>query len=281
MVEDAIARAANSPRTIYSAVLHWSRMYALDALKRPTAEVRACAEQLLALCDEHPDRPHERAYAREAAANAMIVRGEMRLGETWARQGLEVNQAGRRDAQMTSRLRFFLAQALIGQERLDEAEPLLRAAADYRVSIEGAVGSRSHRYTCVLAELLHRLGKYDSAADAWERAAIRHLNWAKPDPRRVAQLRFRLAAARFGQGARIPARANLAMAISSGRTSDPDDAEVGALVRSVETQLRENGWSVDSRIGAVLGELSWLADPISPGVFNPSQQTEPTSPEPE
>lgn len=262
LVERAMKRAESSAPTFYAAMLHWSRTFGLDALKRPAPEVVAAAKQMVAQMDAHPERPSERARAREEAAVVVRRLGEAELGERWVREALAIAMKGGVEAGSKSRFQAFLASILMSRGKWEDAEPLLRETVAYRLRRESAGGRRAHRYLRLHAEVLQRLGRFDEAANRWELSMIRPWSDVSPNGQTIAQLRFGLAAARFGSGELSAARVALAQAVSLGRTTNADDPQVRARAAAAEEALRASGWQLDESVRAALGEMGWLAETL-------------------
>lgn len=273
LVERAMKRAKSSTPTFYSAMLHWSRTFAMDVLKRPATEVVDAATQMVEQMDAHPDRPSERSRAREEAAVVVRRLGEAELGERWVREALEISMQGGVEAGSKSRFQAFLASILMTQGKWDQAEPLLRETVAYRLRREGADGSRAHRFLRRHAEVLQRLGRFDEAANRWELSMVRPLSESTPNPQTIAHLRFGLAAARFGMGEASGARVALAQAISLGRTTNVDDPQIRALADAAEQALRASGWQLDESVKPALGDMAWLVGtPVS--ISQPARDTQ-------
>ncbi len=274
-IERGIERALQAPSTIYIATLLWERLSTLEALKAPTEDVLVCGAALVAWCDQFPERRSERARAREEAAGKAYVRQSYSESERWIREAIEIAEGGGIDAKSLSRFRFRLAEGLLRVDRLQEAEPLARAAADYRVASEKATGGRASVYTRRHAWILHRLGRFTEAADRWEQTLLRPLSEARPNQQEVAQIRLALAAARIGAGDESAGLAALAQALSAGRTTRRDDPEIHGRADDVLSAMRESGWQLNESIRPALGEHAWLLDAfVLPDPSTPIEEPE-------
>jgi hypothetical protein len=262
VIDRAVERADRSPPTIYSAVLFWERMFVLNALNRPTDELLACARELISRCDAHPERASERARAREEAAVMAASRSDHLQKRLWMAEALAIAEAQSVDARTLSRLRASVGATALLDGDATKAEPLLRAAADYRRRIETATGDRAQTYTLRHAEALQALGRHAEAAVRWELATLRTLAQRRPDHTFVAKIRLRQAVSLFATDRKPEARAVLALCLSQGATGDPEDPRVKERILPVESALRTSNWKLDERVAAALGSLSSLAEPF-------------------
>jgi hypothetical protein len=202
--------------------------------------------------------PYVNCRIREDAASMASERGLHTHAEKWARDALDLSRAGATTIRVRGRLAYRVAFELAVQGNWEEAARFADEAVNCRVTLESAASNVAHSTIWLHAECLHRLRRFDDAARQWTLALLAPSATATPDPRRLAPIRIRLAAAQFANGRIHAARTELAKALSGEATDRPDDPGVAPLVSRVEEALVQNAWQVSPSLDGVLGELAWM-----------------------
>jgi tetratricopeptide (TPR) repeat protein len=266
-IDSVMPHISPTLRDVHVASLRLERMLTVSQLKRPTEEVVAAAQQAIEAAGEwlsayeFPYDDYMRARVREEAAIVAIARGRYELAAVWAGQAVDIATKAASPKIPPGRYMYQCGLALVGLNRLSEAEAQFRAAIKDRWPREPAHGSSPHKYFREHARVLHRMGRFPEAAMQWELALLRPLGMAKPSQGEIAAMRLALAAARFGAGEATAGRMTLALAVSRGRTPDADDPAIREPMQRVEVALRQNGWQLTDQLRVRLGDLSWLMGP--------------------